>query len=84
MRAEDPYQKAFDDIAKAFTKLRDMILWIAKRTLSAKDFEDFVNEFTEKADSKIWKEYNDGWFTYFVNKKTGEKKYELDEGDVPE
>ena len=25
---------------------------------------------------------NDGWFTYYVNIKTGKKKFTLDEGDV--
>ena len=29
-----------------------------------------------------WEEYNDGWFTYYYNKKTGEKKLHLEEGDV--
>lgn len=26
-------------------------------------------------------EWNDGWFTYYVNQETGEKKFELEEGD---
>lgn len=28
-----------------------------------------------------WYEFNDGWFTYYVNTETGEKKLELDDGD---
>jgi len=28
-----------------------------------------------------WYEFNDGWFTYYVNTKTGEKKFKLDDGD---
>ena len=27
-------------------------------------------------------EFYDGWFTYFVNVKTGEKKFELEGGDI--
>jgi regulator of RNase E activity RraB len=27
-------------------------------------------------------EFFDGWFTYFVNVKTGEKKFELEDGDI--
>lgn len=27
-------------------------------------------------------EFCDGWFTYYVNTKTGEKKFELEEGDI--
>ena len=26
--------------------------------------------------------FSDGFFTYYVNKATGEKKFKLDEGDV--
>lgn len=26
--------------------------------------------------------FNDGWFTYYVNVKTHEKKLELEEGDI--
>ncbi len=26
--------------------------------------------------------FNDGWFTYYVNVETGEKKFELEEGDI--
>lgn len=29
-----------------------------------------------------WYEVNDGWFTYYVNKRTGERKFTLEDGDV--
>lgn len=29
-----------------------------------------------------WYEFNDGWFTYYINKRTGEKKLKLEEGDI--
>ena len=29
-----------------------------------------------------WYEINDGWFTYYANKATGEKKFELEDGDI--
>lgn len=29
----------------------------------------------------MWYEESDGWFTYYVNKETGEKKLHLEEGD---
>ena len=44
----DPYRKLFESINKALTKLSNMIVWLAKRTLSVKDFMDFVDEFEEK------------------------------------
>jgi len=29
-----------------------------------------------------WYEINDGWFTYYANKSTGKKKFELEDGDI--
>jgi len=29
-----------------------------------------------------WYEINDGWFTYYANKATGKKKFELEDGDI--
>lgn len=29
-----------------------------------------------------WYEINDGWFTYYANVKTGQKKFELEDGDI--
>ena len=44
----DPYEKAFESIGKALSVQSKMVLWIAERTLSAKDFKEFVDEFAEK------------------------------------
>lgn len=33
-------------------------------------------------DKNTWHKFNDGWFTYFVNTLTGEKKFELEDGDI--
>ena len=33
-------------------------------------------------DKNTWYEFNDGWFTYYVNTLTGEKKFELEDGDI--
>lgn len=46
----DPIEKVFKDICKVLTRLSNMIVYVAERTLSAKDYIDFVNEFTEKSD----------------------------------
>lgn len=32
--------------------------------------------------SKCYYKFNDGWFTYYVNVKSHEKKLELEEGDI--
>jgi hypothetical protein len=29
-----------------------------------------------------WYKWDDGWFEYYVNIKTGEKKFELEPGDI--
>jgi hypothetical protein len=30
----------------------------------------------------MWKRFNDGWFEYYYNTVTGEKKFKLDEKDL--
>ena len=47
----DPYKKTWESIGKALSAQSKMILWIAERTLSAKEFKEFVDEFTEKHDN---------------------------------
>ena len=47
----DPYAKAWEDIEKALTAQSKMILWIAERVLSAKDFKEFIDEFTKKEEN---------------------------------
>ena len=44
----DPYEKAWESIGKALTTQSMMVLWIAERILSAKDFKEFVDEFAKK------------------------------------
>lgn len=45
----DPYEKVLESIGKALSTQSEMIFWIAERTLSAKDFKEFVDEFAKKA-----------------------------------
>ena len=44
----DPYEKAWEAIEKALSSQSKMVLWIAERTLSAKEFMEFINEFKKK------------------------------------
>ena len=30
----------------------------------------------------MWKKFDDGWFTYYYNIETGERKFELEPGDI--
>lgn len=48
---KDPYEKVWNQIVEAFTKQNKMFLWIAERTLSAKDYKEFIEEFTKKKDN---------------------------------
>ncbi len=34
-----------------------------------------------KETNEVWIKKNDGWFTYYVNHKTGEKKLHLNSGE---
>ena len=45
-RMKDPYQKAFEQTWKGINQIYEMILWIAKRTLSMHEFEEFSKEFS--------------------------------------
>lgn len=47
----DPYEKAWESIGKALSTQSKMVLWIAERTLSAKDYKEFVDEFAKKEDN---------------------------------
>lgn len=44
----DPYVKALEAIGKALSAQSKMVLWIAERTLSAKEFQEFIDEFAKK------------------------------------
>ena len=45
---KDPYEKVWEEIRKGFDLNLKMIKWIAERTLSVKDYQEFIDEFTEK------------------------------------
>ena len=45
---KDPYEKVWEAIEKALSAQSKMVLWIAERTLSAKDFKEFIDEFKKK------------------------------------
>lgn len=45
---KDPYEKAWESIEKALSTQSKMVLWIVERTLSAKEYMEFVDEFAKK------------------------------------
>ena len=49
---DDPYKEVFEAISKTLQKLSNMIVWIAKRTLSVKEYEEFADEFSNKTETK--------------------------------
>ena len=50
---KDPYLKLAEDINKTITKLANMIDFVAKRTMTTKDYMEFVDEFAEKKQSDV-------------------------------
>lgn len=50
---KDPYEKVWENIGKSLTKLSNMINWLAKQTLSVKEYMEFVDEFTENKNNDI-------------------------------
>lgn len=45
---KDPYKKVWESIGEALSIQIKMICWIAERTLSAKDYKEFADEFVKK------------------------------------
>ena len=48
VEVKDPYEKILESIGEALSAQSKMILWIAERTLSAKEFKGFIDEFAKK------------------------------------
>lgn len=47
-----PFEKLLKEICEALNKLIKMVIFVAERTLSAKEFTEFTEEFTKKTDQK--------------------------------
>ena len=45
---KDPYENTWKEICNALSTYGNMILWIAERTLSVKDYKEFADTFTKK------------------------------------
>ena len=52
MLMKDQYAEVWEEITKAFNKQSKMIVELAARTLSVKDYKEFVDEFSKKEDNK--------------------------------
>ena len=48
----DPYAKLADSISRLVIKLADMICWVASRTLSKKEFAEFIEYFEHDYDKE--------------------------------
>lgn len=55
----DPYLQLVESINEAIAKLSNTIALLAQRTLSTKDYMDFVNEVNSKGDKKNSERKND-------------------------
>lgn len=49
----DPYKKTWESIGKTLFMQSKMIIWIAERTLSAKEFQEFADEFEKKPEEDV-------------------------------
>ena len=45
---KDPYEKVWKSIGEVLSTQSKMVFWIAERTLSAKEFQEFIDEFAKK------------------------------------
>ena len=43
---DNPYDRLSESLYKVLVKLANMIFYLAERTLSKKEYEDFIDKFT--------------------------------------
>jgi hypothetical protein len=58
---------------------KQLIGTFAKHLIKQRSYITITSDFTKLP---YWKKFNDGWFTYYYNTETGERKFRLDENDV--
>lgn len=46
----DPYKEIFETISNTIKQQTDMIIWLAERTLSVKDFKELIDKYGDKND----------------------------------
>ena len=46
----DPYKEVFESISNTIKEHADMIVWLAERTLSVKEFKELIDKFGNKKD----------------------------------
>lgn len=44
----DPYKEFFESVSKTLKQQTDMIVWLAERTLSVKEFKELIEKFGNK------------------------------------
>ena len=47
----DPYKEVFESISNTIKEHADMIVWLAERTLSVKEFKELIDKFGNKKDA---------------------------------
>ena len=46
----DPYKEAFESMSNVLKQQTDMIVWLAERTLSVKEFKELIDKFGHEND----------------------------------
>ncbi len=57
---KDPYEEVFEEIGKAFLKVNKMIVELAERSLTVKEFQEFVKTFDKKQNKEAKDETGSG------------------------
>lgn len=57
---KDPYKEVFEEIGNAFQKVNKMIVELAERSLTVKEFQEFVKTFDKKQNKEAKDETESG------------------------
>lgn len=58
---------------------KHLINAFTKHIIKQRSYITFTSDFKNL---QYWKKIDDGWFTYYYNTETGERKFRLDDNDV--
>lgn len=82
LESENPLADIYINYAKMETDHMESIRYSIESYAHKAGERSLKEQLNEKMRGNQYYKYSDGFFDYYVNKATGEKKFKLDEGDI--